>query len=382
MFVNVTGVAPGRACRARCSPQPPGRGRGHPGHSLSQVRQPPPRHFTLEVTCTVHSPESSAPRSELVWGAVTVSGARLLAPVPATAARASACGRVPHSAHSATFPVVRVLFHLGLDFFQSISLVDLTHFLSTTSLKSLPASCPSRRTCKHGQQSPPAGPGRSVSTGQPRQSACPSIVHPSPTFLRPAPSVSRLGFRVQGFWGSAPPPGAPSPAGSVGLTRFCAGAGRGTERPRPRQASHWQEVWGVALLSALVRAAFTLCTPQAGGAGCLGLCLASSDVASATSPAPHIILKSGVGMGGWWSFSQSSCASCIPPAPCRAIPAASPRGPWPSEQKPQPFCTVSEGPPPPEAIAGGRRPAPVTGRGLAQTPQRAACTRGETGRMA
>lgn len=66
-----------------------------------------------------------------------------------TSARASA--RAP----SALVSIVWVLFYLGLDFFQLISLVDLTHFLATTSVKSLPTSCSSRCTCKYGQQSLP-----------------------------------------------------------------------------------------------------------------------------------------------------------------------------------------------------------------------------------
>lgn len=38
----------------------------------------------------------------------------------------------------------------GLDFFQLISLVDLTHSPCTMSMKSRPASCPSRHICKYG----------------------------------------------------------------------------------------------------------------------------------------------------------------------------------------------------------------------------------------
>lgn len=53
------------------------------------------------------------------------------------------------------FPFCHLFHHLGfilfgLDFFQLISLVDLTHSPCTMSMKSRPASCPSRRICKYG----------------------------------------------------------------------------------------------------------------------------------------------------------------------------------------------------------------------------------------
>jgi hypothetical protein len=52
--------------------------------------------------------------------------------------------------HSTIFSIIWVLFYLGLDFFQLISLVDMIPSLCTMSMKSRPASCPSRHICKYG----------------------------------------------------------------------------------------------------------------------------------------------------------------------------------------------------------------------------------------
>lgn len=169
------------------------------------MQAPPLRHFALEVAHTMHRPGSPAPGSERVWGSAALSGAPLLFPVPPTAPRASACGRAPHSA---LFPGVRVSFYLGLGFIGGFDPFP------TMSLTSLPASCPSKRTCKYGQQSPPTGPGQSVSMagGAPRgRLVSPSVPHFSET-CSICLQAGEIG--VQGFWGSAPPPGAPSPAES------------------------------------------------------------------------------------------------------------------------------------------------------------------------
>lgn len=52
--------------------------------------------------------------------------------------------------HSAIFFHHLGFILFGLDFFQLISLVDLTHSPCTMSMKSRPASCPSRHICKYG----------------------------------------------------------------------------------------------------------------------------------------------------------------------------------------------------------------------------------------
>lgn len=51
---------------------------------------------------------------------------------------------------SAIFPHHLGFIFFGLDFFQLISLVDLTHSPCTMSMKSRPACCPSRHICKYG----------------------------------------------------------------------------------------------------------------------------------------------------------------------------------------------------------------------------------------
>ena len=88
--------------------------------------------------------------------------------------------------HSDILSIVWVLFYLGLDFFQLISLVDLIHFLSTMSMKSHPVSCPSRRTCKYGWQNLLCGqPGQSG----PHSERLPSLGASPGTCLSVLPSI-------------------------------------------------------------------------------------------------------------------------------------------------------------------------------------------------
>lgn len=137
-----------------------------------------------------------------------------------------------------------------------------------------------------------------------------SSVHPSPIFLRPAPSVSRLGRSGCRGSGARPhPPELPAQQSLGSDSALCWGLAGDREAAPRAGVSLWQEVRDVALLSALTRAASTPCTPQAGGRP--GLCLTFSEVTSATSPAPHITLKFGVRMGG--------------PPRSRALPAPHPR---------------------------------------------------------
>lgn len=140
---------------------------------------------------------------------------------------------------SAIFSIIWVMFYLGLDFFQLISLVDLTHFLSTMSMKSLPTSCSSRCTCKYGQQSLPWLGLTGWVSRVVKLSPCGSLTrHPSSTHppIRPSsvcphiPHFSEIGSVPALGW-PPPPSSKPSRVYGVGpktvLCREAAGAWRG-----------------------------------------------------------------------------------------------------------------------------------------------------------
>lgn len=164
--------------------------------ALQGAVEPPRLRASVSICCREHhrplkhlprGNSPSAPRSGLP------SSPRLLPPPspPEGRARGKLCPPLCHPVHR------RALFYLGLGFFQLISLVDLIHFLSTMSMKSLPGSCSSRHPCKYSCRAAPAGllsPGGRASGSSP-WGLSPGIclftrhpsVHPSPTFLRTAP---------------------------------------------------------------------------------------------------------------------------------------------------------------------------------------------------